>query len=89
MTREEYSKALGIIQHNVPDYQYGKPILSMRKIKELLAKMEYDQSLIDNLDQSFCEGFGIAREIILQLLSDDYADTCRKEQHADLNPDKP
>lgn len=89
MTREEYSKALCIIQHNIPDYQYGKPILSMRKIKELLAKMEYDQSLIDNLDQSFCEGFGIAREIILQLLSDDYADTCRKEKHADLNPDKP
>ena len=89
MTRDEYSKALGIIQHNIPDYQYGKPLLSMRKIKELLAKMEYDQSLIDHLDQSFCEGFGIAREIILQLLSDDYADTCRKEQHADLNPDKP
>lgn len=52
----------------VPSYGYGEPKGSMRKIKECLRKMEYDEEFIENINDDFCKGFGASRDIIFELL---------------------
>lgn len=40
----------------------------MRKIKNIMREMKYDEESIENINDDFCEGFGVAREIISDLL---------------------
>ncbi len=32
----------------------------------------YDDDVVDNISDDFCKGFGIARDIIIEMLKDDY-----------------
>lgn len=56
------------ILRKVPEYSYGKPKSSMRQIKNIMREMEYDEEAIENINDDFCQGFGVAREIISDLL---------------------
>lgn len=56
------------ILRKVPEYRYGKPKSSMRDIKNIMREMEYDEEAIENVNDDFCQGFGVAREIISDLL---------------------
>ena len=40
----------------------------MREIKNIMREMEYDEEAIENINDDFCQGFGVAREIISDLL---------------------
>lgn len=60
------------VLHKVPEYRYGKPKSSMREIKNIMREMEYDEDAIENINDDFCQGFGVAREIISDLLWDKY-----------------
>lgn len=65
----KYLTILGIL-NRVPSYGYGKPKTSMREIKKIMQELEYDEDFIDNINDDFCQGFGVARNIITKLLSD-------------------
>ena len=40
----------------------------LRDIKNIMREMEYDEEAIENVNDDFCQGFGVAREIISDLL---------------------
>ena len=62
-------KLLGLeVLHKIPEYRYGKPKSSMREIKNIMREMEYDEEAIENINDDFWQGFGVAREIISDLL---------------------
>lgn len=56
------------VLHEIPEYRYGKPKSSVREIKNIMREMEYDEEAIENINDDFCQGFGVAREIISDLL---------------------
>lgn len=60
------------ILQKVPEYRYGKPKISMRDIKNIMREMEYDEDFIENINDDFCEGFGVARKIISDLVYQSY-----------------
>lgn len=60
------------IMDKVPSYSKGTCKSSKRKIKECLLNMEYDTEFIENITDDFCEGFGVARDIIFELLKNQY-----------------
>ena len=57
------------IIHRIPSYSYGEKKLSKRKIKEIMLKYEHDVDYIENISDEFCQGFGVAKQIILELMS--------------------
>lgn len=61
-----------LIMNNVPTYRRGCKIEDTRKILECLEKYEIDDNIINNVDEKFCIGFGIARDIIVDILSKEY-----------------
>lgn len=60
------------IMDKVPSYSKGTRKSSKRKIKECLLNMEYDTEFIEDITDDFCEGFGVARDIIFELLKNEY-----------------
>lgn len=71
MKTSEYATILDVL-NRVPTYQYGKPVSSMNKIKETLHQMGCDETYVKNINESFCEGFGIAKEILASLFCEEY-----------------
>lgn len=51
---------------------WGEPKTSMRKIKNIMEELEYDEEYIANVTADFCNGFETARNIIAKLISDNY-----------------
>lgn len=60
------------IDSKIPHYQKNKKKLSKKKIQEIMYKYGYDEDFIENIDDNFCQGFGVARDIIISLLKDKY-----------------
>ena len=59
------------IIHKVPDYSYGEKKRSKRKIKEIMLKNEYDEDFVEETSDEFCQGFGVAKDIILKLMKEE------------------
>lgn len=49
-----------------------QPKISMKKIKNIMEELEYDEEYIDSVTVDFCNGFKTARNIIAKLISDNY-----------------
>lgn len=60
------------ILHNIPGYFRGTSKSDTRKIKEIMRKFEYDGDFIDSINDDFCVGWNVAKNIITQMLSDMY-----------------
>lgn len=59
------------IIHRVPSYFYGEKKSSKRKIKAIMLKYGHDEDYIENISDEFCQGFGVAKEIILKLIQEE------------------
>lgn len=67
----DYPAHLKIIS-KVPNYNYGTKNSCKNKIQEIMQKHDYDKDFIDNIDEKFCEGFTTARDIIIEILEEEY-----------------
>lgn len=70
------------IIHEIPDYVYAKPKSSKRKIQEIMRRYEYDDDMIHDINDDFCQGFGTAKNIIVELLKNNYYE---QTKHAAIN----
>lgn len=73
------------ILNKVPCYGLGEPKNSMRKIKELMNELEYDDDFIEKINDDFCKGFGISRNIIADLLSQEFRKTRENGKYIYIN----
>ena len=64
-------KAYLKIIYKVPSYSYGEKTASKRKIKEFMFKCGHDEKYIEGISDDFCQGFGVAKEIILNLIAEE------------------
>lgn len=60
------------IVSRIPIYSKGQKNLCKKKIQETMEKYEYDEEFIKSIDDTFCQGFGVARDIIFDLLKEEY-----------------
>ena len=60
------------ILDRLPGYCPATPKRAMRKIRELLTELEYDEDFINGINDEFCQGFGTAKEIFTRLFHDRY-----------------
>lgn len=60
------------IDAKIPHYHECKKQSCKKKIQEIMCKYEYDEDFIKNIDGSFCQGFGVARDIIFNILKEKY-----------------
>lgn len=58
------------IASKIPYYFKGKKNICKKEIQEIMRKYEYDEDFIEAIDDSFCQGFGVARDIIIELLKE-------------------
>ena len=56
--------------HAIPSYRQKTAKRDAHKIKEIMRKFEYDDDLMDDINDDFCMGWESARDIILKMLSD-------------------
>ena len=56
--------------HKVPDYGYGVRKSSKRKIQEFMLENGYDldADYVESISDEFCQGFGVAKELILNIM---------------------
>lgn len=62
----EYMSILEILTQC--NYTQGKSKTCIKNIKELMEKYGYDKEDINNITEDFCQGFGIARDIIGEMV---------------------
>ena len=62
---------IDIIQ-KIPGYRQKTSKRDKRKIKEIMEEFEYDDDYIENISDDFCQGFDVAKNIIVKMLSDRY-----------------
>lgn len=60
------------IDSKVPHYSSCKKRRSKREIQEFLALYGYDEEYIKNIDDSFCQGFGTAIDVVIEMLKYEY-----------------
>ena len=60
------------VLNNIPGYFKGTSKRDTRKIKEIMRKFEYDGDFVDGINDDFCVGWNVAKNIITQMLSDMY-----------------
>lgn len=61
------------IVSKIPSYSKGKKNSCKKKIIETMKRNNYDDDeFIQHIDYSFCEGFGVAKDIIFNLLEEEY-----------------
>lgn len=53
--------------HRIPDFPFETPKRSKRLIQNLMREYEYDDDYIENISEDFCQGFQVAKEIILTM----------------------
>lgn len=59
------------IIHKVPSYSYAEGNTSKRKIKEFMLKCGHDEKYIEGISDDFCQGFGVAKAMILELIGEE------------------
>lgn len=60
------------INSKIPSYTESEKRLCKKKIQEIMLKYEYDEDFIKNIDDNFCQGFGVAKDIIFTFLKEEY-----------------
>lgn len=60
------------IIHKIPGYSQSTCKRDKQKIKEIMEEFEYDDDYIENISDDFCQGFDVAKNIIVKMLSDRY-----------------
>ena len=60
------------IIHKIPGYRQKTSKRDKQKIKEIMEEFEYDDDYIENISDDFCQGFDVAKNIIVKMLSDRY-----------------
>lgn len=68
------------IDSKIPSYIKGEKNLCKKKIKETMKQNNYDEEFIEGIDDSFCQGFGTAKDIIFNLLKEEYWEQRKIEQ---------
>lgn len=71
------------IDSMVPYYNEGKKKSCKKKIQEIMSQYEYDEDFVKNIDDNFCQGFGVARDIIFTFLKEEYWEKSKMEN---INP---
>lgn len=57
-----------VIDVKIPSYHKSKKKLCKKKIQEIMREYGYDEDFIKDIDDNFCQGFGVAKEIIYDFL---------------------
>lgn len=60
------------IEYKIPPWRKAKTKQYGKEIRKTLQENEYDDDVIENINDDFCEGWDAARDVILKLLSDSY-----------------
>lgn len=60
------------IIHKIPEYKRSTKKGDKRKIKEIMRQYEFDDDVIENINDDFCNGWDAARCIIIEMLKDKY-----------------
>lgn len=56
------------IINKIPDVSLATPKLNKRQIKEIMREHSFDEDYIESISDDFCQGFGVAKNIILKEL---------------------
>lgn len=62
-----YPLYLSIIQ-KVPDYIRGTRKICRHHIQDIMSEFEYDEDYIESVNDDFCQGFGVAKDITVKIL---------------------
>lgn len=57
---------------SIPSCNEGKKRLCRKRIQEIMSKYEYDDDFIKDIDDNFCQGFGVAKDIVFTFLKEEY-----------------
>lgn len=63
------------IDARVPYYEPGCPKLTRRKIQAIMRQYECDNDVIEGINDDFCQGFGVSRNIVVKILKERYEKT--------------
>ena len=69
------------IINKIPGYAIGLEKHSKKQIQEVMRQHGFDEDFIKAVDDRFCEGFGAAREIIIEMLEAQYWDQHKPTQN--------
>lgn len=72
MDIENMTPAHILVIENVPAYTPGLAKRSKRRIQETMREYGYDEDFIEAVDDGFCQGFGAARDVIVEMLERKY-----------------
>ncbi len=72
----------------VPNYTRNLKNRSKKKIQEIMREHHYDEDFIEAVDDRFCEGFTVARDIIIEMLETRYWDQHDTEKGTNPNEAK-
>lgn len=64
---ETYSKLI----HKVPSYAHGTSKVCRKKIQAIMRETEHDEDYVEEISDEFCQGFGVARGIMLELIREE------------------
>lgn len=62
------------IINKIPSYTTNLRNHSKRQIQEIMQEYHYDEDFIEAIDDNFCQGFSVARNIIIEMLEAKYWD---------------
>lgn len=60
------------IINKIPNYTTSLKNQSKNQIQEIMREHGYDEDYIENIDDKFCQGFGAARDLIIEMLESEY-----------------
>ena len=56
----------------IPGYTTNLRKRSKKQIQEIMRKYHHDEDFIEAVDDRFCQGFSVARDIIIEMLETKY-----------------
>lgn len=73
------------IINKIPEYKRGTKRGDKRKIKTIMRHYEFNDDVVENINDDFCNGWDSARYIIIEMLKDKYwkRQECIKDTEVD------
>lgn len=90
MTNRDQEKQMKMPMHieiisNIPSYTANLRKHSKKQIQEIMRKYHYDEDFIETIDDAFCQGFSVARDIIIEMLETKYWEQNDNKEKAEEN----
>lgn len=74
------------IINKIPGYTTSLKNRSKKRIQEVMREHNYDEDFIEAIDDRFCQGFSVARDIIIEMLETQYWNQFHIEEKQNKTP---